>query len=52
MASAFVVMLKNAQKQKPVQTISDADLQKRLMHLKQRWDPRRLELEKVSISRR
>ena len=33
------------------QTISDADWQKRLIRLKERWTPHRLELEKVSISR-
>lgn len=33
------------------QTISDADWQKRLIQLKERWTPHRLELEKVSISR-
>jgi hypothetical protein len=31
--------------------MSDADLQKRLHALKERWNPGRLELEKVSISR-
>jgi hypothetical protein len=31
--------------------VSDVDWQKRLMTLKERWDPRRLELEKISISR-
>ncbi|HEV7664341.1 MAG TPA: hypothetical protein VGQ62_12445 [Chloroflexota bacterium] len=30
---------------------SDLDWQKRLMHLKERWTPGRVELEKVSISR-
>jgi hypothetical protein len=33
-------------------TVSDLDLQKRLAKLKERWNPGRLELEKVSISRR
>jgi hypothetical protein len=32
-------------------SVSDVDWQKRLMKLKERWSPRRLELEKVSISR-
>ncbi len=32
--------------------ISDVDWQKRLMKLKNRWTPRRLELEKISLSRR
>jgi hypothetical protein len=31
--------------------VSDLDWQKRLSALKKRWDPSRLELEKVSISR-
>jgi len=53
-ASAGLVLMQQIQKQRPqrlVETVSDADLQKRLTHLKKRWDPRRLELEKVSISR-
>jgi len=33
------------------QTISDVDWQQRLMHLKERWNPSRLELEKIQISR-
>jgi hypothetical protein len=33
------------------QTVSEADWQKRLMQLKERWTPRRVELEKVSISK-
>jgi len=32
--------------------VSELDLQKRLSSLKKRWDPSRLELEKISISRR
>jgi len=32
--------------------VSDLDLQKRLSALKKRWDPSRLELEKMSLSRR
>jgi hypothetical protein len=51
--SAALVMMRNVQKQRPerlLENVSEADLQKRLMHLKKRWDPRRLELEKVSIS--
>jgi len=36
--------------QKPIENMSDADWQKRLIALKQRWSPRRVELEKVSIS--
>jgi len=32
-------------------SVSDLDLQKRLKTLKKRWDPSRLELEKISISR-
>ena len=32
-------------------SISEADWQKRLMHLKERWTPHRLELEKLSISK-
>jgi hypothetical protein len=36
---------------KQAETISDADWQQRLIALKERWSPRRLELEKVSISR-
>jgi hypothetical protein len=54
-ASALLVLLKNVQSQHPeraIERISDADFQKRLFALKQHWDPRRLELEKVSISRR
>jgi hypothetical protein len=31
--------------------LSDVDWQKRLMHLKERWSPSRLELEKIQISR-
>jgi len=31
--------------------VSDADLQKQLAQLKKRWSPRRVELEKISISR-
>jgi hypothetical protein len=34
------------------ETIADVDWQKRLTTLKKRWDPSRLELEKISISRR
>jgi hypothetical protein len=34
------------------EAVSDLDLQKRLSTLKKRWDPSRLELEKMSISRR
>ena len=33
-------------------SVNDLDLQKRLAKLKERWNPGRLELEKVSISRR
>ena len=29
----------------------DADWQKRLMSLKERWNPSRLELEKIAISK-
>jgi hypothetical protein len=32
--------------------IADTDWQQRLMHLKDRWNPARLELEKIQISRR
>jgi hypothetical protein len=52
--SAALVLMQQAQKQRPerlIESLSDADLQKRLAQLKKRWDPRRLELEKVSISR-
>ena len=35
----------------PVETVADADWQKRLTNLKERWSPKRVELEKVSISR-
>jgi hypothetical protein len=34
------------------ESVSDVDWQKRLSKLKERWNPRRLELEKISISRR
>jgi hypothetical protein len=34
------------------ETVSDVDWQKRLTKLKDRWTPRRLELEKISIPRR
>jgi hypothetical protein len=33
------------------ESLSDVDWQKRLMHLKERWSPSRLELEKIQISR-
>jgi hypothetical protein len=44
-------MLQSRASRGPVETATDADWQKRLMMLKERWSPRRLELEKVSISR-
>ncbi len=37
---------------KATEAVSDVDWQKRLTTLKKRWDPSRLELEKVSVSRR
>ena len=33
------------------EAVSDVDWQKRLTTLKKRWDPSRLELEKISLSR-
>jgi len=38
--------------QRANEVVGDADWQKRLSKLKERWDPSRLELEKVSISRK
>jgi hypothetical protein len=38
--------------QQVAQRVSDVDWQERLQQLKQRWNARRIELEKVSISRR
>lgn len=58
LASAALVILRRLQGQTAAgtvkqtsQSISDADWQTRLAQLKERWSPRRLELEKVSISR-
>ena len=33
-------------------SVNDVDWQKRLQHLKERWNPSRVELEKIQISRR
>jgi hypothetical protein len=41
-----------AQAKTPVQAVSDADWQQRLASLKERWSPRRVEMERFSISRR
>jgi hypothetical protein len=58
LASTAVVVFRRLLAQRPKQavrhtaaTISEADWQKRLIRLKERWTPHRLELEKVSISR-
>lgn len=55
LASTAVVLLRQMRSQKVTRhaahTISDADWQKRLLHLKERWTPHRVELEKVQISR-
>jgi hypothetical protein len=58
LASTALVLFRRLQGQRPARTakhtvaaISDADWQKRLIQLKERWTPHRLELEKVSISR-
>lgn len=40
-----------SRERRPIDTVTDADWQKRLLSLKERWSPKRLELEKVSISR-
>jgi len=40
-----------AQAKTPVQAVSDADWQQRLATLKERWSPRRVEMEKFSLSR-
>jgi Flp pilus assembly protein TadB len=40
------------QSRRAARTLADTDWQKRLKHLKDRWNPARLELEKIQISRR
>ena len=39
------------QSRKQVEAVAGADWQHRLTSLKERWSPRRLEMEKFSISR-
>jgi len=53
LASLGVVMWQKRRKEsrKQVAAVADADWQHRLMALKERWSPRRLEMEKFSISR-
>jgi hypothetical protein len=54
LASVCLVVLRQALMRKPssrVQHVTDADWQQRLITLKERWTPRRLEMEKFSISR-
>jgi hypothetical protein len=54
LASALLVVLQQAQARgrQAERAAPDVDWQKRLTQLKKRWGPRRLELEKISISRR
>jgi len=58
LASTAIVLWRRMQSDTPTSpaarardTISEADWQERLSKLKERWNPNRLELEKVSISK-
>jgi hypothetical protein len=50
---AVILWQKSRSGQKrPIETVTDVDWQHRLANLKERWSPRRVEMEKFSISRR
>jgi hypothetical protein len=52
MLTLLMVLWQQSRRQpRATDAVSDADWQQRLQHLKERWTPRRVELEKVSISR-